>query len=228
METLTVVCLELGNYLGRGQEYVAKLASMCGRHLPRHRFCVISDRDVYGDGTVRIPSEPIEAPDAELWWQKLQVFRPGLFTGPTLYLDLDVVISGDCAGLVALLEQHPGLWALDDFAWPISTPRPIPLFLRDEILPLLGGPGTVNSSVMLWRDEAAREVWDRYSPQAAAGLHGDQNWITRCLGREGVQLIPSELVVSRRFGGTAPVTVWHGEPKPHECPDDPMVAEHWR
>jgi hypothetical protein len=28
------------------------------------------------------------------WWSKISLFRPGLFAGPTLYLDLDTLITG--------------------------------------------------------------------------------------------------------------------------------------
>lgn len=35
------------------------------------------------------------------WWGKLELFRPGLFSGPVLYLDLDTLAVGSLDGLLA-------------------------------------------------------------------------------------------------------------------------------
>ena len=75
MAALTVACVEVGNYLGRGEEYVGKLRSMASRHLPEHEFVCITESEH--------PS----------WWCKLELFKPGRLTGPTIYFDLDVVIN---------------------------------------------------------------------------------------------------------------------------------------
>ena len=37
------------------------------------------------------------------WWSKLELFRPGNFNGPVLYLDLDVIVVGDLTEIVS----HP-------------------------------------------------------------------------------------------------------------------------
>lgn len=47
------------------------------------------------------------------WWAKLELFRPGLFQGPVLYLDLDTLPVAD---LTLLLEwMDPGFYTLRDF-----------------------------------------------------------------------------------------------------------------
>ena len=215
MAALTVACLEVGDYLGMGRRYVDTLASMCERHLPPHRFVCLSDR---AHSVETITLHGVEAS----WWAKLQLFRPGLFTGDTLYFDLDVVIDGDLHGLVELLDKGD-FWALDDFAWPISHKERIDAFMREhprggELRTLLGGAGTCNSSVMLWRDEAGRDIWEQYSPERVVGLHGDQNYITQVIG-ERLHIIPPGWARSYRYGGEGPICVYHGDPKPHEVDD---------
>ena len=217
MEALTVACCNVGDYLGRGKQYVETLASMCQRHLPPHEFVCIT-----------------ESPHAG-YWCKLSLFEPGRFTGNVLYLDLDVVISGDLAHLVSLLDAHD-FWILDDFCWPFSRATLTEMKFSgfayqagpQQLYRQLGGWGTCNSSVMLWRDEAGREIWDRYSPEAADGLHGDQNWITRVMAQR-LRLIPHGWAGSFKLGPYGcPITVMHGDPKPHELPEHRLIAEHWR
>lgn len=93
---ITVACVETGNYLGRGEQYVATLRSMVARNLKQpHRFeCLRPD---IGCG----------------WWNKIALFRPGQFEGRVLYLDLDVVITGSLDELV----EHVGTIHLRDWGW---------------------------------------------------------------------------------------------------------------
>lgn len=214
MEALTVACVETGDYLGMGRAYVERLAMMCREWLPPHEFVVLSDRE-HAYRTILLDS------DLAGWWTKLELFKPGRLPGRTVYFDLDVTLDGPLDGLVDLLEEGD-FWALDDFAWPLSRAAQTELMLatdpnRDALRALLGGWGTVNSSVMLWRDEAGADIWRKYTPEAAAGLHGDQNWITRTMG-DRVNLIPSHWARSFKLSGRsdAPITVYHGQPKPHQ------------
>jgi hypothetical protein len=90
---LTVACVEVGNYLGRGAEYVEKLRASVASHLKLpHRFECVR-----------------EGPPN--WWAKVELFRPGRFRGRVLYLDLDNFIVGP---LDDLIERkgiiHLGMW----------------------------------------------------------------------------------------------------------------------
>lgn len=87
MDSLTVVCVlkSGGDY---GPEYVRKLRDGVAKHctIP-HRFVCLSD--------VEVPCERIPLKHGwPGWWSKLEMFRPGVITGKTLYLDLDTVITG--------------------------------------------------------------------------------------------------------------------------------------
>src|SRR3990172_8259243 len=49
------------------------------------------------------------------WWSKLELFRPGTFSGPVLYFDLDTVIVGS---IDALASYRGPLAMLSDFYKP--------------------------------------------------------------------------------------------------------------
>lgn len=85
---LTVLCClrSGGDY---NAEYVRKLRDSVARNttIP-YRFVCIADCDV--------PCERIEL-DCNWpgWWCKLFMFKPGIVTGPTIYLDLDTIVVAD-------------------------------------------------------------------------------------------------------------------------------------
>ena len=86
-DMLNVVCvLRQGGKVGYDASWVDKLKSAVNRHLTiPHRFICLSDCEVNCE---RIPLIDIGTG----FWSKLELFRPGLFTSPVLYIDLDTVI----------------------------------------------------------------------------------------------------------------------------------------
>jgi hypothetical protein len=210
MAPLTVACVKWGDKYGH--EYVTKLRNACARNLLRPEFVCFTDDPVPGVDCRELPS------DLPSWWSKIGLFKPGTFAGNVLYLDLDVVITGRLDGLVSLLTQDRGrLWALDDFSYSLVTPKRT---MAADTRRLLGGDGTINSSVMMWHGDACREVWDRFDPSVMDVLHGDQNYITQCLWPR-INLIPKTWASSYKYGGDGVIRVFHGEPKP------PQVADEW-
>jgi hypothetical protein len=77
--------------------WVRALEAGVRAHLPpvlrkAVRFVCLSDVDV--------PCERIPLlHDWPRWWPKLELFRPGLFSGRVLYLDLDTLVVGDLSAL---------------------------------------------------------------------------------------------------------------------------------
>ena len=68
-------------------EWVRKLRDGVGRNLGEHRFACLSD--------VEVPCERIALThDFPGWWSKIELYRPGVIIGPTLYVDLDTIITG--------------------------------------------------------------------------------------------------------------------------------------
>lgn len=103
-ETVNVICMKWGTKYG--PEYVNILAAMVARHLKRpHRFvCLTDDKTGVDPKIERLPLPPCNVPhkpETEAWrkispWRKVSLFAPQLgdLKGPTLFLDLDIIITG--------------------------------------------------------------------------------------------------------------------------------------
>lgn len=218
---MRIVCIKWGDKYG--PEYVLRLKRACERHIPHDDFMCMTDKPV--PGVMCVPMNT----DLPHWWSKIGLFRHGYFTTPTLYLDLDVVITGPITPFLDALRSDPTrLWALDDFSYKIS-----PWVGKEADLGWLGGPGasTINSSVMLFDKrhswESLRAVYDDFTPKVMDELHGDQNWITRRLW-PNIGLLPEGVAGSYKYhsGLVYPIVVFHGNPKPHEVQND-WVLENW-
>lgn len=82
-------------------EHVNRLRKQCKKAMPPHRFVCLSD--------VSVPCERIPlVHDWMRWWGQCELFRPGLFDGPVLYMDLDTTVLRD-PGIVAKRREF---WAL--------------------------------------------------------------------------------------------------------------------
>lgn len=188
---LTIACVRTGTLYG--PEYVRILKDMVGRYLSLpHRFVCLTDRpDDLSD------IECMRIDDLGGWWSKLELFRPGRFTGRVCYFDLDVAIVGPLDELV----QQDGI-------------------IADWNLPMF------NSSVMGWeagtRDiecpaEGQRDArWGTVMQEMFA--YGDQQWIASRW--PDWPTYPPEWCVSYRKSAQftvpdkASVVCFHGQPKP--------------
>jgi hypothetical protein len=223
MEALTVCCVKWGSRYGA--EWVLRLRSMVAKHLSLdHRFVCFTDSPIDG-----VECRPLE-PNLPNWWSKLSLFKPGQFSGPVLYLDLDVVITGNIDALVLAAQTDlTKLWMRDDFSYSLRKPRKDIGFDTER---LLGGVGCCNSSVMLWRADAARDVWDTFKPSVMTHLHGDQNHISQVMWPDKIGFLPDELVCSYKYQvlrekKTAPVIVFHGNPKPNDLGKGDELRKLW-
>ncbi len=220
---MRVLCVKYG--IKYGAEWVINLRNMVARHLPvRHDFLCMTEIPVDGIGCIPFTRE------LPTWWSKLNIFEPGRFPGENLYLDLDVVITGNLEPLVRCLDKSTKLWALNDFSYSLTHPRQ---GLDAAFIKYMGGrPGTVNSSVMLWEGDIARKAWDDFTPSIMDEVHGDQNWLTRCLWPD-INLIPEGIAQSykyhvRRGQDGAPITVFHGNPKVTDLPRTDRLRQAWK
>lgn len=102
---LNVVCvLRSGGKVGYDVSWVERLQRAVSRNLTRpHRFSCISDQPV---PCHRIEMLTDRAHGAKGFWSKMQLFQPGLFTGATLYLDLDTVICQNIDDIVDRVQGH--------------------------------------------------------------------------------------------------------------------------
>ena len=219
---MRVVCVKHGDKYG--DEWVVNLHRMVERNLPiPHEFVCITEKPVDGINCIPLLCEHGG------WWQKIGLFKPGALPGDNLYLDLDIVITDSLLPLVALLYKSPGLWARDDPSYSLRNPR---RGLSADEIRMLGGPGCVNSSVMLWKDDVARAVWDEFTPGVMEIMHGDQNWLSHVLWPDTIRFIPDHMASSYKYHvqrgePPAPIVIFHGHPKQNEVCDQ-WVREHWR
>jgi len=216
-----------------GVDYVYKLKRAFERHLhTEHRF--------YCFAHVKIPDvDTIELRhDWPGLWAKIEMFRPHALSGPTLYCDLDVIITGDVTEL-AKYKTKPGFFMIDD----------VPEY-----------PQVHNSSLMWWDsdnpawwgiyEEFARRPrhfmekhsWDGAKPENYA----DQSYIAEYLGFFGKkpihwqQCFPKEWF--KIFSAHGRLTddahkwepndgsrLWYalGQPKAHQQTSLPLVERNW-
>jgi hypothetical protein len=213
---ISVVCVEQGNYLNRGAEYVARLQAMVAKHLGlAHEFVCLTDdparhAELRSRQDIRLHKlySPIRHGVAG-WWCKVELFFEAYWCGAPgdriVYFDLDTVIIGS----IDALAQHKGIIHLDRWGWARQV---------------------YGSGVMVWDAGEHPEIWTRFDPAVMSRCHGDQDWITE------VSTWPAlpDSVRSYRYHcqeegppeGTS-VVCFHGEPKPHQFAAR-WVAENWR
>ena len=193
--------------------WVEKLWSGVYRHMREpFTFGCLSDVEL-PDPIERIPLMH----DWPGWWAKLEMFRPGVIQGPTLYLDLDTVVTGPLDAFTNLPY---------DFAM-------LKNFNNDEM---------VGSGVMWFKEKAPAGVYERFvqGPERVMEFYknakigsyvGDQAFIWDTLDRQ-VDTISSPALRSYkehcRNGlpeGTS-LVAFHGRPRPTEIHPD-WLKEHW-
>ena len=205
-------------------EYVQKLYNMVQSNTTlEHNFFIFTDNiEMKIDGHVNIRTFP---ETLNGWWNKMQLFRPDTLDGDTLYMDLDVVITGniDC---FFNYEPEADFIGMNDF-----------------------NPDTkiFNSSVFKFKPEAMKsKLWQPFTDDRTKWLRysGDQNVISDLIiGHPGTKSFPDSWTQSykwydrkgRRYhkgkwtfehNGESLVTVFHGEPNPHQSDMD-WVKKAW-
>lgn len=201
---MTVACVlrSGGDY---GPEHVWALKRAVAKHLREpHEFCILTDGDFAGMWGRRLL---MEWPG---WWSKIELFRPGLFTGPVLYFDLDTVVVGDLSEIAA-------------YRGPLAM-------LSDFYKPLLG-----QSGVMAWTPGPHTAfLWERFldapvhhmrlypgDGQFLYAYATDQDWVVGRNPDRLQALFPGQLVsykLAVRPTGKVPagarVVCFHGHPRP--------------
>ncbi|HEY9819112.1 MAG TPA: hypothetical protein V6D20_25365 [Candidatus Obscuribacterales bacterium] len=191
--TVVTVLKSGGIYL---PEHVHRLKAQVGLHQPRARFVCLSDL------ALDCETIPLKHNYAG-WWAKIELFRPGLFSGHVVYLDLDTDVVGSLDPLV-----RDNFTMLSDFYKPAQPA----------------------SGVMAWSGDAPENVYDVFKgdPQdwmnryKTAARWGDQGFIRdfcNCpIQRFGPEVCSYKVHVVRGKGipAGASVVAYHGKPKPWE------------
>ena len=214
MTDLVVACVNVGDYCGRGREYVRKLRAGVSRHLPLpHRFVCVTDDLEPIEGVEFIAAPPVRPVGAFRnvgWLTKVELYRPGFLPdGRVLYIDLDSIITGD---LVPLAEYDGAFAGLRNFFDP--------------------GFGT---GLLSWSPEGGKRMWDFFETIRESGglanLDSEQAAINRFLPdsprlQDFVPGIYSYKVhCTNGLPDDARIVCFHGRPRPHEA--NGWVKEAW-
>ena len=213
-------------------EYVQKLFMMVTRNttIPNLNFYVFTDhvkmhKMVFGDNLniIQFPEHDLEG-----WWNKMQLFHPKTdLPGTTLYMDLDVVIT-DNIDCFFTYKPEARFVGMNDF-----------------------NPTTKqwNSSIMrfdqsMWHDKLWRRFYDDRSNMLRR-FPGDQNLISDFIkGSPGCESYPDSWTQSYKWydrkgerysrsamtyehNGESLVTVFHGQPNPHESTQE-WIKNAWK
>jgi hypothetical protein len=212
---INIVCvLRQGGKVGYDLTWVEKLKSAVSRNLDiPHKFICLSDCDVSVD---RIPL--IDAGSG--FWSKLELFRPGLFNGPVLYIDLDTIICGNITPIVEKIKNEKFLMWQD----------------LDN--------GIHSSAIMFWNGDYSF-LWDLYKSNELAHwknlyskppLYGDQALISENVGHKLIQdFCPNTWFkfASKKdkkilnFGDLKILMFKKASQKPSTMLGHPLVMKHW-
>lgn len=234
-EKYYVLCLKHGKKYS--SNYVNRLNNMVKRHctLPFTFVCLTEDttgldQDIY---TIPLPK------NVAGWWCKPYMFTKDLsIKGTILYMDLDVVISGN---IDKLFTYQPNAWCT----------------IRDFTRAMRPGWPKYNSSIVRFKTGQLDFLWENFKTnqkEIQRAHFGDQDYLYAETRKTPAVLYPDswvqswkwEVRKSREFapGGVKGrrkflqvenvkprieccVCVFHGDPNPELC-DDPWVVENWK
>jgi len=212
-------------------EYVQNLYNMVTRNTTHLiNFYVFTDHvkmsKMVEGGRLYVKQFPEH--DLEGWWNKLQLFHPDVkLPGTTLYMDLDVVITQN----------------IDEF----FTYKPEAKFLgMNDFNPVTK---IWNSSIMRFKQQDLHgSIWHKFMsnrPEYLRKFAGDQNLISDFIkGTPGCDSFPDSWTQSYKWfdrkgnrysrrdmtyehNGESWVTVFHGQPNPHESEQE-WVKNAWK
>jgi hypothetical protein len=194
-----ICCVNYGNYLGRGSEYVNNLYRMVARNATAFRFTCFTDDDSGLDEGIEAKRLPVSLMG---WDNKIALFHPETFAKGerVVYFDLDTLILSPIDNLLS----YRGRFAV----------------LRDFWRPEGLGP-----AVMMWESGTHDWIWTEYEQRGRPDLvRGDQEWLEEVLkDRDILQAVFPDFFVSYKTHCNpyppekAGVVCFHGLPRPHEC-----------
>jgi hypothetical protein len=214
---LTVVCVHKTGGIYDGHDYVGRLARGVARNLTTpYRFVCLSDDPAAIDGVEKIPLQN----GWRGYWSKVEIYRPGLFSGPVLYLDLDTVICGDLGDIAACPDPVIATWDLQR-GWINSS------LLRWSV------DLSCVYQVMLADPAAVMKKYDNGTLYGDQGLLQDTLTANRIAWRWAQEACREQILwIAPPLRGTPPpantrVALFYGAPKLHEI-SSPWLAANWR
>ena len=230
-----VLCLKHGTKYSA--DYVNKLYSMVQRHctLDVEFVCLTDDPNgINPNVTVLTLPNYLQG-----WWCKPYMFSNDLpLKGTILYIDLDVVIANN---IDHLFSFEPNAWCT----------------IRDFTRKMRPSWQKYNSSVVRFNSNQLSHLWESFKldhKQIQNKYHGDQDWLYESTKNIPAKLFPDNWIMSWKWeirqskdldysgqrgnrklrtvehvtpNSDCCITVFHGDPNPHNCLD-PWVVDNWR
>jgi hypothetical protein len=139
-------------------EWVRRLRGMVERHLKMpHRFVCLSNVDVEGVECIPLTD------GLPGWWSKIELFKHDLGTR-ALYLDLDVLVTGDLSEIAA-------------YDAPIAFTPPHSALMGTPLRLAPGVNECYQTSCMVWTPPYGRVIYEQFRHDVIRRLRGDQDWI---------------------------------------------------
>jgi hypothetical protein len=162
------------------------------------------------------------------------MFRPGLFSGPTIYSDLDAMLLGNVDEFAGPWDSH--VMIEDYYPW-----------IDNSTLMYFDASDPIYAEIYQNMLDDEHSIKERYAWKGRGKSHGDQELISDHLISKGRQILRWQKLLGREkflkfSGGADRVTVhvddWTdsspaiyaycmGKPKFHHVPHLPMVQKHW-
>lgn len=208
------ICLKQGHKYGI--DYVNILHNRIRHNLRSldEFVCYTDTPDMKFDEGISVKPLP-GIPEVYGWWWKTWILAQK-HPGRNLYMDLDMLIVGDCDVYRPLGDGLTGLW--------------------NRI--------HLNSSILAWNDSIP-EIWTRFQQKkhaylGAGGVVGDQEVINDTVEHHGLKLqywdgaytawldVKTEGVLAKNFGKNTKTIVCKGPRNPHEHLEHRLVKAYWR
>ncbi len=235
---LKIVCVKWGNKFPA--LYVNRLCNMVKRNLTiPYRFVCLTDNP---EGLT--PNIDIVAfqQEFEYCWTKIELFKPDNFSYEELclYLDLDVVITGNIDALVTIDPEKKFIGLYD---WYSSRKNP---HYNSSVMRFYGNCNTHLYSYLLAKLKDGTIRWGREFDaylgsndkvvlwEGKKRYGGDQEWISHYVYPQKEikgNSFPKNWIMSykkhgrKRLRKKCKIMVFHGFPKPHEV-NNAYVKEH--
>lgn len=208
------------------KDWLLKIQNSVTRNLSiAHEHICLTDEDLDHCKTIKFSNA---SPESDGYWFKIQMFRnlPEL-SGPCLYFDLDLVVSGSLDKMVNNLlnsnEDVEIFGVRDQFVKPTAT-LPKHFF---------------NSSILFWKKNPTH-LWDRFITNRPkfwkmstkdAFTHGDQAYIASFAKIGFIDNYCSDKLIQRleKYDEKkTSIIFFAGKRKPNSYEQNPAVLNHWR
>lgn len=216
-DILTVACVLKSGGVYDEHDYVGPLARAVARNLTvPHRFVCLTDAELAIDG---VEVEPLRH-GWRGFWSKIELYRPGLFTGPVMALDLDMVVCGNLDDLARATAPLLCTWDMMH-SWINSSLTRWSVDLScvyDAMVADPSGMMRAYESGAKWGDQgllqdtlvAQRIPWRWFQSEFPGQVWWHPNAYRSAAAPTGVR-----------------VANWCGHPKMHQITDSDWLRAHW-